>query len=56
MHSVPLLEEMERSGNLLFRWRSYVPLFVIVPMLIAINQFEYVGHRHDLQEVWSSSV
>lgn len=50
---MPLLEEMERSGSWLFRWRSYIPLVVIVPMLIAMNQFEYVGHRHELQEVWS---
>ncbi|MBI4395343.1 MAG: DUF1295 domain-containing protein [Candidatus Omnitrophica bacterium] len=36
-----LREEFERSGNWLFRWRSYLPLLLIILLLIALTQFHY---------------
>ena len=39
---MPLREEFERSGNWLFRWRSYLPLLLLLPMMLAI------GHPHSL--------
>lgn len=29
---MPLREELEQSGNWLFRWRSYLPLILLVPL------------------------
>lgn len=50
---MPLIEEMERTGNWLFRYRSFVPFALLIPMLLAMGHFEYVGNRHELQEVWA---
>lgn len=34
-----LREELERSGNWLFRWRSYLPVLMILPEVLAVNDF-----------------
>jgi protein-S-isoprenylcysteine O-methyltransferase Ste14 len=36
-----LREEMEKQGNWLFRWRSYVPLLFIPVLLLALPQAAY---------------
>ena len=36
-----LREEFERSGNWLFRWRSYLPLAFIFLFLVALTSFKY---------------
>ena len=48
-----LREEFERTGNWLFRWRSYLPILLILPMLLAMRHFEYLGHCDEGQELWS---
>ena len=48
-----LQEELERTGNWLFRWRSFIPLALVVPMFAAMRHFEYLGHRHLYQEFWA---
>jgi len=50
---MPLREELERSGNWLFRWRSYIPIVLFVPMALAMRQFDYPQHEHALQECWA---
>lgn len=47
-----LREEFEQSGNWLFRWRSYLPLLLIVLFLIALSQFEYPYDSHRWDTVW----
>lgn len=34
-----LREELERSGNWLFRRRSYLPVLMILPVVLAVNDF-----------------
>ena len=49
-----LREELERSGNWLFRWRSYLPILTIGMALIALGHFHYPGRRHHYDELWES--
>lgn len=39
-----LREEFEKSGNWLFRWRSYFPLFIVPFLLIALAHSKYLEH------------
>jgi len=47
-----LREEFERTGNWLFRWRSYLPLVVIGIVLLALREYEYPGHSESLDHLW----
>jgi len=47
-----LQEELTKQGNWLFRWRSYLPLFLIVIVLLSMNYFEYPGHNEKYDEIW----
>ena len=38
---MPLREEFRSNGNFLFRWRSYLPLVVLVPVLAAMTHYTY---------------
>jgi len=49
---MPLREEFERSGNWLFRWRSYLPLLVIVPMMLAIEHPHFLGVTGARPDFW----
>ena len=49
---MPLHEEFERSGAWLFRWRSYVPMLLIVVILLALPGFTYPVGNHGLDQVW----
>jgi len=37
-----LKEEFEKTGNFLFRWRSYLPLSILPILLIALRESEYL--------------
>lgn len=43
-----LVNEFEKSGNWLFRWRSYVPLILIVVFFMALQGFHYPYGSHAL--------
>ena len=47
-----LQDEFERSGNWLFRWRSYLPLMMIGIFLLALRGYEYPGHNEELDHLW----
>jgi len=47
-----LREEFEISGNWLFRWRSYIPLVLFIPLLVEMRNFDWPMHNHFLQEAW----
>jgi len=49
---VPLLEELEASGNWLFRWRSYLPLGLLVLIFAGLSHFRYPFGSHFLDEAW----
>src|SRR5688572_29984383 len=40
---MPLREELERQGNWLFRWRSYLPLALVPLLLAAMAEREAAG-------------
>ncbi|OGW85298.1 MAG: hypothetical protein A3C35_05050 [Omnitrophica bacterium RIFCSPHIGHO2_02_FULL_46_11] len=47
-----LREEFERTGNWLFRWRSYLPLVLMALFLLALKRFGYPQHSHQLDQIW----
>lgn len=51
---MPLKQEFEKAGNWLFRWRSYLPLFVLAIALIGMKDFTYFDGDHDLDLIWES--
>lgn len=49
---MPLKENFSKTGNFLFRWRSYLPLLMIVIILLTMPYFEYPGHSEKLDDMW----
>ncbi|MDB4950005.1 MAG: phospholipid methyltransferase [Gemmatimonadetes bacterium] len=49
---MPLREELERSGQWLFRWRSYVPLVPLLVTVAAMSQFRYPGGSRVVNQWW----
>ena len=47
---MPLKEEWEKTGNWLFRHRSYLPLFILIFLIPAFD--EYIGFDHNLDFYW----
>jgi protein-S-isoprenylcysteine O-methyltransferase Ste14 len=50
---MPLKEEMEREGNWLFRRRSYLPLLMVVPILLAMRQMDPQDHAYEIKQSWA---
>ena len=50
---MPLKEEMERSGNWLFRRRSYLPLLLVLPILMAMRQMDPQDYAYGLEQSWA---
>lgn len=40
------------AGARLFRWRSFIPLILLVPTLVAMRHYTWPLGRHGLQEGW----
>lgn len=52
-----LREDFEKSGNWLFRWRSYLPLLFLGALLIGTKYFEYADNRWEgLWEIFCVAV
>lgn len=49
-----LREEFEHTGHWLFRWRSYLPLLMVGPILLAAQNIEYPGHSEIFDHVWDT--
>ncbi|GAB1410342.1 lipid A Kdo2 1-phosphate O-methyltransferase [Desulfovibrionales bacterium] len=47
-----LQEEFERSGQWLFRWRSYFPLVWLGLVFIAMGEYSYPGGEETLDHLW----
>jgi protein-S-isoprenylcysteine O-methyltransferase Ste14 len=50
--AMPMIEEFEVAGKWLFRWRSYLPLVLIVAVIASIDHFSYPYQSHFLDELW----
>ena len=50
---MPLREELERTGNWLFRWRSYLPLVLVVPTLLAMHPPDYLAQDRGGEDLWA---
>lgn len=44
--------EYEKTGNWLFRHRSFLPLLTLPILITALLSFTYIGRSHQLDEVW----
>ena len=50
---MPLIEEFERTGSWLFRWRSYLP-FVFLPLIVtAVLRYPAIEPHPNLHFAWS---
>ncbi|MBU1712559.1 MAG: isoprenylcysteine carboxylmethyltransferase family protein [Proteobacteria bacterium] len=47
-----LKEEFEKTGNWLFRWRSYLPLLLIGMLLVNLRNFEFIGQQESTDDLW----
>jgi len=47
-----LKDELIKQGNWLFRWRSYLPLLLIIIVLLSMSYFEYPGHSEKYDDIW----
>ena len=47
-----LREEYEKFGNWLFRWRSYVPLFLVALFLFELKYFRYPWNSESWDRCW----
>lgn len=50
-----LNEELRKQGNWLFRWRSYLPILMIVLVYFGMSYFEYPGHNETYDDIWELS-
>jgi len=47
-----LSHELERVGNWFFRWRSYLPLLLLVLFLLALKDFTYLTSQNTVNRLW----
>jgi protein-S-isoprenylcysteine O-methyltransferase Ste14 len=47
-----LSHELERVGNWFFRWRSYLPLLLLVLFLLALKDFTYLTSLNTVNRLW----
>ncbi len=50
--SVPVVEHLTRSGDLLFRWRSYLPLALLPLLAVGLLARHYPFHPPALDRAW----
>ena len=46
-------QKVLEQGNWLFRWRSFVPVALVLPIAIALADFHYPAGNHALQHAWA---
>ena len=49
-----LQESMVKSGHFFFRWRSYIPLLFIAPLILAFEESAYIESLvgDDIEDLW----
>ena len=51
---MPLQEEFESQGVWLFRWRSYLPLLLLVLLVYPMLNFRYLGNCEFYDHIWEA--
>jgi len=46
------IDQMQRSGNWLFRWRGYLPLVFVAIVLASLTRFGFIGGSEIDDELW----
>ena len=49
-----LVGEMVQAGNWLFRWRSYLPFVLLIPLALHLRGFSWPHNSHYLQLRWEA--
>jgi protein-S-isoprenylcysteine O-methyltransferase Ste14 len=49
---VSLQSQLEKSGQWLFRHRSYLPIATVPLVIASLGSFGYLGRRHWVNELW----
>jgi protein-S-isoprenylcysteine O-methyltransferase Ste14 len=49
---MPLAEDFQKSGLLLFKWRSYAPLAFFFVIFASLDHFHYPFQSHDIDVMW----
>jgi protein-S-isoprenylcysteine O-methyltransferase Ste14 len=49
---MPLMEDFQKSGFLLFKWRSYAPLVFFFVVFASLDYFHYPFQSHDIDVMW----
>jgi len=47
-----LKEEFKKRGDWLFRWRSYLPLFLLALFIVALKNFKYPYNDQKMDQLW----
>ncbi|MBE7411231.1 MAG: lipid A Kdo2 1-phosphate O-methyltransferase [Leptospiraceae bacterium] len=47
-----LIEEFEKQGSFLFRWRSYIPVFILLLSAFYIPGYKYLNFRYEDNLIW----
>jgi protein-S-isoprenylcysteine O-methyltransferase Ste14 len=47
-----LRTEMQRQGDWLFRWRSFLPLLFVPPLIVAIHDMHWPLGSHEAHQKW----
>lgn len=47
-----LIEEMESTGNWLFRWRSFMPLLLIALLFLGMKHYHYIYNSEAYDHLW----
>ena len=47
-----LQDEFEKTGNWLFRWRSYLPLALIVLVLTSMSDYHFIHNSRFYDHIW----
>ena len=48
------IDQMQRSGNWLFRWRGYLPLVFVAIVLASLTRFRFLGGSEIDDELWEA--
>ncbi|EPG68219.1 lipid A Kdo2 1-phosphate O-methyltransferase [Leptospira wolffii] len=43
-----LIEELDKQGNFLFRWRSYIPGFILLLCLYSLSNYKFLEDSYEL--------
>ena len=47
-----LIEELRKQGDWIFRWRSYLPLIMIIIIFLGMSYFEYPVRSEKFDDIW----